>query len=41
MEVYEEKWVVYSPAYIMDDLTDDLHSLFGFRMHFEINSYEN
>ena len=41
MEMYEEKGVGYSPTYIRDDLTDDLHSLFGFRTDFEINSYEN
>ena len=31
----------YSPAYVRDDLTDDLHSTFGFRTDFEIVSYEN
>lgn len=41
MEVYEEKGAGYSPAYVRDDLTDDLHSTFGFRTDFEIVSYEN
>lgn len=41
MEVYEEKNVGYSPAYIRDDLSDDLHEAFGFRTDFEIISYKN
>ncbi|MBR2827793.1 MAG: IS1634 family transposase [Bacilli bacterium] len=41
MEVYEEKDAGYSPAYVRDDLTDDLHDLFLFRTDFEIISYEN
>ena len=41
MEVYEEKGSGYSPAYVRDDLTDDLHSTFGFRTDFEIVPYEN
>ncbi len=41
MEVYEEKNVGYSPAYVRNDLTDDLHKIFGFRTDFEIISYKN
>lgn len=41
MEVYEEKGSGYSPAYVRNDLTDDLHDLFGFRTDYEIVSYEN
>ena len=41
MEVYEEKGSGYSPAYTRDDLTDDLHEIFGFRTDYEINTYEN
>lgn len=41
MEVFEEKGSGYSPAYVRDDLTDDLHEIFGFRTDFEIVSYEN
>ena len=41
MTVYEEKGVGYSPAYVRDDLTDDLHTIFGFRTDYEINTYEN
>ena len=41
MEVFEEKGTGYSPAYIRDDLTDDLHELFAFRTDFEIVSYED
>ena len=40
MEVYEEKGSGYSPAYVRDDLTDDLHKLFGFRTDYEITNYE-
>ena len=41
MEVYEEKGVGYSPAYVRNDLTDDLHDIFGFRTDYEITNYEN
>lgn len=41
MEVYEEKGNGYSPSYIRDDLTDDLHKIFRFRTDYEINKYEN
>ncbi len=41
MEVYEEKNAGYSPAYVRNDLTDDLHETFGFRTDFEIISYKN
>ena len=41
MEVYEEKGSGYSPAYVRDDLTDNLHEVFGFRTDFEIVSYED
>lgn len=41
MEVYEEKNSGYSPAYVRDELTDDLHLIFGFRTDYEIISYEN
>ncbi|MBQ8892072.1 MAG: IS1634 family transposase [Bacilli bacterium] len=41
MEVYEEKGVGYSPAYVRNDLTDDLHKAFGFRTDYEIINYEN
>ncbi len=41
MEVYEEKNTGYSPAYIRDNLTDDLHEIFRFRTDFEIISYKN
>ncbi len=41
MEVYEEKNAGYSPAYVRDDLTDDLHDVFGFRTDYEIVQYEN
>ena len=41
MLVYEEKGVGYSPAYVRDDLTDDLHEIFGFRTDYEISTYEN
>lgn len=40
MNAYEEKGVGYSPAYVRDDLTDDLHKIFGFRTDFEIIKYE-
>lgn len=41
MEMYEEKGAGYSPAYVRDELTDDLHELFGFRTDYEIITYEN
>ncbi|MDY5668691.1 MAG: IS1634 family transposase [Candidatus Onthovivens sp.] len=41
MEVYEEKGSGYSPAYVRNELTDDLHDLFGFRTDYEIVTYEN
>lgn len=41
MEVYEEKGTGYSPAYVRNDLTDDLHETFGFRTDYEIINYEN
>ena len=41
MLVCEEKGAGYSPAYVRDDLTDDLHETFGFRTDYEINTYEN
>ena len=41
MEVFEEKGAGYSPAYVRDDLTDDLHKVFGFRTDYEIVSYED
>lgn len=40
MEVYEEKNAGYAPAYVRDDLTDNLHEVFGFRTDFEIISYK-
>ena len=41
MEVYEEKGAGYSPAYVRNDLTDDLHKVFGFRTDYEITNYKN
>ena len=41
MEVYEERGAGYSPAYVRNDLTDDLHETFGFRTDYEIINYEN
>lgn len=41
MEMYEEKGSGYCPAYVRNDLTDDLHTIFGFRTDYEIVSYEN
>ena len=41
MEVFEEKGAGYSPVYVRDDLTDDLHDVFGFRTDYEIINYEN
>lgn len=41
MEVYEEKGIGYSPAYVRTDLTDDLHEVFGFRTDYEIIPYKD
>lgn len=41
MEVYEEKGTGYSPAYVRNNLTDDLHKTFGFRTDYEIINYES
>ena len=41
MEVFEEKGSGYSPAYVRDNLTDDLHQIFNFRTDYEIVSYSN
>ena len=41
MEVYEERGSGYCPAYVRNDLTDNLHEIFGFRTDYEIVSYEN
>ena len=41
MVVYEEKGIGYSPAYVRDDLSDDLHKIFGFRTDYEITTYED
>lgn len=38
---YEEKGAGYSPAYVRDDLSDDLHETFGFRTDYEIINFEN
>ncbi len=40
MEVFEEKGTGYSPAYVRNNLTDDLHDVFGFRTDYEITTYE-
>ena len=40
MEVYEEKGTGYSPAYVRNNLTDDLHDVFDFRTDYEITTYE-
>uniref|UniRef100_UPI003FEE18A8 hypothetical protein n=1 Tax=Candidatus Ventrenecus sp. TaxID=3085654 RepID=UPI003FEE18A8 len=40
MEVYEEKGIGYSPAYVGDNLTDHLHDKFSFRTDYEIIIYE-
>ena len=40
MEVYEEKGIRYSPAYVGDNLTDHLHDKFSFRTDYEIIIYE-
>jgi len=41
MEVYEEKGTGYSPAYVRNNLTDDLHDVFCFRTDYEITTYED
>lgn len=41
MELYEEKGTGYCLAYKRNDLTDDLHTVFGFRTDYEIIKYEN
>ena len=41
MEVFEEKGVGYSPAYVRNNLTDDLHNIFNFRTDYEITTYED
>lgn len=41
IEVYEEKGTGYCLAYKRNDLTDDLHTVFGFRTDYEIIKYEN
>ena len=41
MEVFEEKGAGYSPAYVRNNLTDDLHDVFDFRTDYEINTYED
>ena len=41
MEVYEENGVGYSPAYVRNDLTDNLHEIFGFRTDYEIIPYKD
>ena len=41
MNVYEEKGIGYSPAYVRDNLTDDLHEVFGIRTDYEITTYKD
>ena len=41
MEVYEERGAGYSPAYVRNNLTDDLHNIFNFRTDYEIIKYED
>ena len=41
MSVYEENGAGYSPSYVRNDLTDDLHEVFGFRTDYEIISYKD
>jgi transposase len=41
MYVYEEKGTGYCPAYVRDDLSDDLHEVFSFRTDYEIVTYKN
>lgn len=41
MEVYEERDAGYSPAYVRNNLTDDLHNIFNFRTDYEIIKYED
>lgn len=40
MVVFEHKGIGYEPGYVRDDLTDDLHEIFGFRTDFEIIKYD-
>lgn len=40
MEVYEEKGIGYSSAYVRDNLTDHLYDKFSFRTDYEIITYE-
>lgn len=40
MEVYEEKGIGYSLAYVGDNVTDHLHDKFSFRTDYEIITYE-
>ena len=40
-EVFAKKGAGYSPAYVRDDLTDNLHEIFSFRTDYEITNYEN
>ena len=40
MEVYKEKGIGYSPAYVRDNLTDHLHDKFSFRTDYEIITYK-
>lgn len=41
MSVYEENGAGYSPSYVRNDLTDDLHEVFNFRTDYEIISYDD
>lgn len=41
MTVYEENGAGYSPSYVRNDLTDDLHEVFNFRTDYEIISYDD
>ena len=41
MEAFEEKGAGYSPAYVRNNLTDDLHDVFDFRTDYEITTYED
>ena len=38
MDFYEVRGEGYVPAYVRDDLTDDLHEAFGFRTDYQIVS---
>ena len=40
LEVFEEKGTEYSPAYVRNNLTDDLHDIFGFKTDHEIITYK-